>query len=74
MFELLTENGFVFDSFCQVCKNRYKVYKHPDKPGVEIKAHVSGNYFKIYKPNFQGRIVQVAFGNSEKLKQVIATV
>lgn len=74
MFDLLTENGFVFDTFCHVCKNRYKVFKHPGKPGVEVKAHVSGNYFKLYKPNFQGKITQVAFGNLEALKKAIATV
>ena len=74
MIEILTANGFVFDTFCSVCKNRYKVFKNASKPGVEVKVHVSGNYFKAYKPNFQGRVTQVAFGNTDKLKQVIETL
>lgn len=74
MIEILTANGFIFDSFCSLCKNRYRVFKNQAKPGVEVKVHVSGNYFKAYKPNFQGRITQVAFGNSDKLKKVIETL
>lgn len=74
MNELLAEHGFLFDSFCSICKNRYRIFKHPDKPFTEIKVHVSGNYFKLYQPDARGKIRQTLFGNLDKLKSVIATL
>ncbi|HMX02957.1 MAG TPA: hypothetical protein PJ995_21650 [Cyclobacteriaceae bacterium] len=69
MFDFLTENGFSYTGMCAVCHNNFKVYT---KGNTEIKAHVSGNYFKFYEPDKKGNMRQTAYGNFDKLKTLLA--
>ncbi len=74
MIELITQCGFVYSGLCSICKNQYKIFKHPDKIGVEIKVHLNNQYFKLYQPNHKGIVRQTAFGNMDKLKEIIVTL
>ena len=74
MFDLVAEYGFFYSGLCSICKNQYKVFKHNDKAGVEIKIHLNNRYFKLYQPNHKGIVRQTAFGNMDQLKAIIATV
>ena len=74
MLEIITAHGFKFDGLCSICKNRYKVFKNPEKKHVEIKLHVSGNYFKLFKPDGSGRVRQTAYGGPDKLEAALKTI